>query len=86
MVEGHKELLPCNPTGDPKPEISWFYNNVRLDDDFDRFNFSIIEDGLLLEDVTKDHRGEYKCRAIQTSKLISHAAEKVFYVDLECKS
>lgn len=87
MNEDSTEFLPCDPIGNPTPTISWFFDgDTRLDKTFDFFNFSIVEDGLLLQNITRDHRGEYKCRAHQMNKIVSHTAEKKFNVHVNCES
>jgi Immunoglobulin domain len=81
-------FLPCDPNGSPKPTITWLYDEdseTTLDDSFEYFNFTIIADGLLISNVTKDHEGVYICRAHQHSKFLTHTTRKKFTLRINCK-
>lgn len=59
---GQNVVLPCEVSGRPRPEITWFFNDVHVADQNPRFK--VQEDGaLFIESLNWDDFGIYKCVA-----------------------
>uniref|UniRef100_A0A914ZAD9 Ig-like domain-containing protein n=1 Tax=Panagrolaimus superbus TaxID=310955 RepID=A0A914ZAD9_9BILA len=57
-VLGDSVLLPCEFEGEPRPEIKWYLNGAIAPGEIDQNDGSLI-----MDDITLNHRGEYKCIA-----------------------
>uniref|UniRef100_A0A0K0E047 Hemicentin-1 n=1 Tax=Strongyloides stercoralis TaxID=6248 RepID=A0A0K0E047_STRER len=58
LREGDKISLPCEATGFPKPEITWYFNNNKITDG------KVDSNGnLTIENIKASQRGKYKCVA-----------------------
>ena len=65
--------ITCNPTGEPKPTISWLFGAMHLQGNG---KYRILPNGnLIIRNVTKDDSGEYTCKA---SNKLGEAYRKGF--------
>lgn len=77
-------LLPCNPSGHPKPDtVIWEHNGSMID--VNSTEFIINNDGLFFKNVERSMEGTYKCKVHQTVGMSSNIAEKTFKVIVNCK-
>ena len=67
--DGNRLIFECKLAGNPKPEVIWFREDIRIDED-GRTTISVNEDGknqyaviLELNDVVETDAGLYKVKA-----------------------
>ncbi|PIK47546.1 putative neural cell adhesion molecule 1-like, partial [Apostichopus japonicus] len=71
--------IKCSVTGNPKPSIEWYHNNVRVYDDG---KYSIDPDvGLTISNITRDDEGPFTCRA--TIRSLSETKAMDIEVDVQ---
>ncbi|XP_023221211.1 hemicentin-1-like isoform X2 [Centruroides sculpturatus] len=82
-VEGQDISLPCSVIGNPKPEITWFKNNIPVFIDDVQFKHLPTND-LYISEVSETDVGLYTCEAIniigatnQSINLIVHVPPKI---------
>jgi Immunoglobulin I-set domain len=83
--ETDEVFLECDPNGSPKPTISWYFEDTRLNKDFTYFKFTIVEDGIYISNITEKNHGTYKCQAHQSSKVLTHTVTRTFNVVVNCE-
>ena len=85
-IVGGPAFLPCDATGNPTPTISWYKNNVRIENSPPKHR--IFANGTLrIDAVSKADAGSYQCLAVNeggpTRRNISidvHCIKKLKYV------
>lgn len=83
--ETEEAFLPCDPNGNPKPNVvQWEFEESTIEKD-SMSDIEIIEDGLLLKNVIVDMEGTYKCKVHQVTNTVSNTAEKTFNVIVNCE-
>ena len=67
--DGNRLVFECKLAGNPKPEVSWFHEDVKIQND-ERATFKVQEEGrntyaviLELNDVVETDAGLYKVKA-----------------------
>ena len=66
-------------SGNPKPLITWYRGNVKVQEDAGNSNYTISS-------ATKNHAGRYKCVAAVTAPGLSlNTAEYTVDVTVRCK-
>ncbi|XP_078351544.1 uncharacterized protein LOC144636256 isoform X3 [Oculina patagonica] len=62
--EGNTRTLLCVASGNPKPNITWYRDNVKVQEDPNNSNYTITS-------ATRNHAGTYRCEAVVTAPGLS---------------
>ena len=62
MVKGEKVVLPCNVTGFPQPEVTWYKDGLEVHSVL-RSKFAFSGNDLIIDDVSEEDSGFFKCKA-----------------------
>ena len=77
--EGNTRTLLCVASGNPKPLITWYRNNVKVQEDAGNSNYTITS-------AKKNDAGRYKCVATVTAPGLSvNPTEYTEDVTVRCK-
>jgi len=67
VVAGESARLPCEVTGDPRPQVTWTKNGVRLTSDTDPHYFITESGSLEIFSGHPDDTATYSCTAINVA-------------------
>ncbi|KDR18247.1 limbic system-associated membrane protein-like isoform X2 [Zootermopsis nevadensis] len=81
VSEYQNVVVPCEVDGDPEPEINWTVNGKLPQGP----KYKVVADGLCIENVTLEDKGEYKCRAYQLSSVKSNVLVRTIILNIEHK-
>ncbi|XP_058450901.1 hemicentin-1-like [Malaya genurostris] len=76
VSDGKNISLECGANGFPKPNISWTYNDLPINESS---SFKIIETGIFIENAARNTQGIYVCNAENSLGNI----QKVFYLTVK---
>ncbi|XP_023703996.1 opioid-binding protein/cell adhesion molecule [Cryptotermes secundus] len=74
-------VVRCDAEGDPEPIIKWTVNGKVPEGP----KYKVVADGLYINNVTLEDKGEYTCRAFQLSPTISNMLERIIVLKIEHK-
>ncbi|XP_046387783.1 neural cell adhesion molecule 2-like [Ischnura elegans] len=74
-------VVRCEAKGEPEPTVVWTVKGKTPKAP----KFQIVGDGLFIENVTLEDRGEYQCRAYQTSKVAGSMKEQTITLKIQHK-
>ncbi|XP_017777040.1 PREDICTED: peroxidasin [Nicrophorus vespilloides] len=74
-------VLHCQAIGNPKPEITWSRNGIKLD--INNRNFQFLDGTLVIRSVKNNDYGTYRCDAANIHGRISTTAEIIINVPPE---
>ena len=79
LTEGDTKTLFCVASGNPNPLITWYRDNVKVQEDPNNSNFTIAL-------ANKNHTGSYKCEAVVTAPgLVPYKTDDTVAVIVRCK-
>ena len=79
LTEGDTRSLLCAASGNPNPLIRWYRDNVKVQEDPNKSNFTIAS-------ANKNHTGTYKCEAVVTAPgLGPYRTDYTVAVRVRCK-
>ena len=78
-VEGLGAVLDCLATGDPQPQVTWFFNSSPLPNIGTPRIQQGSNDSLLISGVQTSDRGAYICRATNTAGTESTSIQLIVY-------
>ena len=81
-IEGLSTVLDCIATGDPRPQVTWFFNSSPLPDIGSSPPTRIQQssnDSLLISEVQTTDRGAYICRATNSAGTESETIQLIVY-------
>jgi len=67
VTAGDSTVLPCDVTGDPRPQVTWTKNGVRLTSDTDPHYFVTESGSLEIFSGHPDDTATYSCTAINVA-------------------
>ena len=60
LTEGDTKTLLCVASGNPAPSYTWYKDNVKIQEDPDKSNYTITT-------ANRNHAGAYRCEAVVTA-------------------
>ena len=85
-IAGSTATIRCVVRGSPTPIVTWMKGEKEPGKQSSMINsggrYTIIQDGLLIENITREDSGFYKCIAQQLNSAITEYASKVIEVDV----
>lgn len=79
LTEGDARSLLCVASGNPKPLITWYRDNVKVQEDPNNSTYMITS-------ANKNHTGTYKCEAVVTAPgLGPYRTDYTVAVIVRCK-
>ncbi|XP_075151027.1 factor of interpulse interval [Haematobia irritans] len=85
VKEGENTTIWCEVTGEPQPNITWYFNGEFIPNEQNATKFRYLGDGLSVINVTQNETGEYTCRAYQVSSIASDMQERTILMKIEHK-
>uniref|UniRef100_A0A1I8MMA3 Uncharacterized protein n=1 Tax=Musca domestica TaxID=7370 RepID=A0A1I8MMA3_MUSDO len=85
VKEGENTTIWCEVTGEPQPNITWYFNGQFIPNVENAGKFRYLGDGLSVIAVTQNETGEYTCRAYQVSNIASDMQERTILMKIEHK-
>uniref|UniRef100_A0A1I8PF47 Ig-like domain-containing protein n=1 Tax=Stomoxys calcitrans TaxID=35570 RepID=A0A1I8PF47_STOCA len=85
VKEGENTTIWCEVTGEPQPNITWYFNGEFIPNIENAAKFRYLGDGLSVSAVTQNETGEYTCRAYQVSSIASDMQERTILMKIEHK-
>ena len=67
VTAGESAVLECHVTGDPRPQVTWTKNGVRLSSESDPHYFITESGSLEIFSAQRDDTATYSCTAINVA-------------------